>query len=64
MGTAGRKQRSQLIILDRGFDPVTPILHHLTMQAMVYDLIEIENDQYCFKFTSQLGIENTKKVNY
>ena len=62
LGTAGKKPRSQLIILDRGFDAVTPILHHLTLQAMVYDLMQIENDQYSFKFTSQLGIENTKKV--
>lgn len=40
--------KCQLLIIDRLCDCTTPLLHDLTFQSMIYDLLEVRNDTFSF----------------
>ncbi|KAJ2236282.1 syntaxin binding protein 1 [Coemansia sp. RSA 1722] len=58
----GRPQ-TELIIIDRSADPFAPILHEFTYEAMVNDLLDIENgNKYVYTTTLADGTEEEKTV--
>eukprot|EP00122_Pirum_gemmata_P007209 Pgem_evm2s6610 len=60
----GDSDRGQLVIVDRLQDAITPILHDLHYQPMVYDLLPVDsNDVYTYgssgkKETRKLGVDD------
>ena len=62
LGEGPFKDQTQLIIVDRGYDPVAPIIHELTYQAMVNDLLEMDGDVNRYTTTNDQGQEQLKEV--
>ena len=62
LGPNSDKSKSTLLILDRKFDIVSPILHEFTFQAMVYDLLPIKNNVYTYEDTNSEGLTSKKQI--
>ena len=62
IGWSPNEERATLLILDRTMDPISPLLHEFTYQAMVYDLLQVDNDKYIYNFTTNTGQTQKKDV--
>jgi hypothetical protein len=63
-GQAGHtdRERATLLILDRAEDPLTPLIHEHTYQAMVQDLLQVEDDMITFQSEGKGGRHETKAL--
>ncbi|KAF9269115.1 Sec1-like snare protein [Marasmius fiardii PR-910] len=60
-GKPEARGRSTLIITDRSMDMAAPFLHEFTYQAMVHDLLPIQDgSKYTYKFQSSVGAYEDK----
>ena len=48
-GGAAERDRPLLLVLDRSSDPVTPLLSQWTYQAMVHEMLGVNNDRIMLK---------------
>jgi syntaxin-binding protein 1 len=52
----------KVVILDRSFDPLTPLLHDYYYMSLVYDLLEVKNDIVEYTTEDNQGKAMTKKA--
>jgi len=56
------RERAQILILDRSFDPLSPLMHEYTYQAMTNDLLEVSDGVISYKATTNRGVEEEKQA--
>nr|PNR37156.1 hypothetical protein PHYPA_020263 [Physcomitrium patens] len=52
----------ELVIVDRRIDPVAPIMHEWTYDAMCNDLLDIDGSKYTYEVTTSSGKKERKEV--
>eukprot|EP00326_Haptolina_ericina_P017194 CAMPEP_0181195132 /NCGR_PEP_ID=MMETSP1096-20121128/14712_1 /TAXON_ID=156174 ORGANISM="Chrysochromulina ericina, Strain CCMP281" /NCGR_SAMPLE_ID=MMETSP1096 /ASSEMBLY_ACC=CAM_ASM_000453 /LENGTH=566 /DNA_ID=CAMNT_0023284691 /DNA_START=96 /DNA_END=1796 /DNA_ORIENTATION=+ len=55
-------QRPTLLLLDRSFDPLTPLLHEFTYQAMTHDQLSVQDGRYVYSYVNNSNQTVTKEV--
>ena len=55
-------ERPTLLVLDRGFDCMAPLLHEYTYQAMAHDLLSVQDERYKYSYTGNNNQTLSKEV--
>ena len=55
------RERAQILILDRSFDCLSPLMHEYTYQAMANDLLDVNEGVITYKTTTNKGTEQEKQ---
>ncbi|KAJ7563781.1 hypothetical protein O6H91_03G125500 [Diphasiastrum complanatum] len=56
-----KSETSELIIVDRSIDPVAPVIHEWTYDAMCHDLLQMDGNKYLYE-TNDAGKKEQKEV--
>jgi syntaxin-binding protein 1 len=57
------RERAQILVLDRSFDPLTPLMHEYNYQAMVIDLLDVEDGAIVsYETTTNRGAKVTNRA--
>lgn len=57
-----KTETCDLIIVTRAVDPVAPVIHEWTYNAMIHDLMELDGTKYSYETTSAAGRKEQKDV--
>ena len=60
LGTSGDTSTCEVLILDRSFDYVAPIIHEWTYEAIIHDLLNVPNSVYTYSINTKKGVEEKR----
>ncbi|MCO5547266.1 hypothetical protein L7F22_000713 [Adiantum nelumboides] len=57
-----QEETCELLIVDRSIDPIAPVIHEWTYDAMCHDLLNMEGNKYVYEITTSAGRTDRKEV--
>mmetsp|Transcript_8642 Transcript_8642/g.24836 ORF Transcript_8642/g.24836 Transcript_8642/m.24836 type:complete len:628 (-) Transcript_8642:138-2021(-) len=60
-GQLPQHETCDLVVVDRSVDPVAPIIHEWTYEAMAYDLLDLTGNSYKYEAENTKGDKETKE---